>query len=290
MNDRRASIITSPPGEPASDDPATLRSIAEHVVTEAAAHLHTLPRPWEQRTDRSAAPAGVSTKSTPTDVVTASDTALEALVRDRLAQLRPGDPVVGEEGGGSAVDGTVTWVVDPIDGTVNFLYGLRPYAVSVAAERDGRVVAGAVHDPTSGETFGAVLGGGAYLDGVPIGGRWVAGELATAVVATGFGYDAGVRAGQGEVLAGLLPRIGNLRRLGSAALDLCYVAAGRLDGYYEHGLKDWDRAAGLLVATEAGAVVGGLRGRPPGALTVAASPTVAAELITLLEELGADQL
>jgi len=125
---------------------------------------------------------------------------------------------------------------------------------------------------------------------VPIGGHWVAAELATAVIATGFGYDAGVRAGQGEVLAGLLPRIGNLRRLGSAALDLCYVAAGRLDGYYEHGLKDWDRAAGLLVATEAGAVAGGLRGRPPGALTIAASPAVAAELTTLLEELGADDL
>ena len=182
------------------------------------------------------------------------------------------------------------WVVDPIDGTVNFLYGLRPYAVSVAAERDGQVVAGAVHDPTSGETFSAALGAGAYLDGAPIGGRWVAAELATAVIATGFGYDAGVRAGQGEVLAGLLPRIGNLRRLGSAALDLCYVAAGRLDGYYEHGLKDWDRAAGLLVATEAGVVVGGLRGRPPGVLTVAASPTVAAELTTLLEELGADDI
>jgi myo-inositol-1(or 4)-monophosphatase len=110
------------------------------------------------------------------------------------------------------------------------------------------------------------------------------------LIATGFGYDAGVRAGQGEVLAGLLPRVGNVRRLGSAALDLCYVAAGRLDGYYEHGLKDWDRAAGLLLATEAGAVVGGLRGRPPGTLTVAASPAVAAELSTLLEELGADDL
>jgi myo-inositol-1(or 4)-monophosphatase len=233
---------------------------------------------------------GVDAKSSPTDVVTEVDRASERWLADELALLRPDDALLGEEGADRPGGSGVRWVVDPIDGTVNFLYGLRPYAVSVAAERDGRVVAGVVHDPTSGETFAAALGAGAYLDGVPIGGRWVATELATAVIATGFGYDAGLRAGQGEVLAGLLPRIGNVRRLGSAALDLCYVAAGRLDGYYEHGLKDWDRAAGLLVATEAGAVVGGLRGRRPGALTVAASPAVAAELTTLLEELGADDL
>ena len=235
-------------------------------------------------------PLGVDAKSSPTDVVTEVDRASERWLADELARLRPDDALIGEEGADRSGGSGVRWIVDPIDGTVNFLYGLRPYAVSVAAERDGRVVAGAVHDPTSGETFSAALAAGAYLDGVPIGGHWVAAELATAVIATGFGYDAGVRAGQGEVLAGLLPRIGNLRRLGSAALDLCYVAAGRLDGYYEHGLKDWDRAAGLLVATEAGAVACGLRGRPPGALTVAASPAVAAELTTLLEELGADDL
>ena len=230
------------------------------------------------------------TKSSTTDMVSEMDRASEHAIVGALLATRPDDGLLGEEGAHRPGGSGVRWVVDPIDGTVNFLYGLRPYAVSVAAERDGQVVAGAVHDPTSGETFSAALGAGAYLDGAPIGGRWVAAELATAVIATGFGYDAGVRAGQGEVLAGLLPRIGNLRRLGSAALDLCYVAAGRLDGYYEHGLKDWDRAAGLLVATEAGVVVGGLRGRPPGVLTVAASPTVAAELTTLLEELGADDI
>ena len=160
----------------------------------------------------------------------------------------------------------------------------------MAAERDGRVVAGCVHDPTSGDTFTASLGGGAHLDGVRIGRRWLAGSLDTAVVGTGFGYDAAVRAGQHPALAGVLPRVGNVRRLGSAALDLCYVAAGRLDGYFEHGLKDWDRAAGILIATEAGAVVTGLRGRPPGAITVAASPAVTADLATLLEELDADRL
>jgi myo-inositol-1(or 4)-monophosphatase len=232
----------------------------------------------------------VDAKSSPTDLVTEVDRASERWLADELARLRPDDALLGEEGADRPGGSGVRWVVDPIDGTVNFLYGLRPYAVSVAAERDGRVVAGAVHDPTSGETYGAVLGGGAFLDGAPIGGRWLAADLSTAVVATGFGYDAGVRAGQGQVLAALLPRVGNVRRLGSAALDLCYVAAGRLDAYYEHGLKDWDRAAGLLVATEAGAVVGGLRGRPPGDVTMAASPAVAVELTTLLEELGADRL
>lgn len=232
----------------------------------------------------------VDAKSSPTDVVTEVDRASEKWLVDELARLRPDDAVLGEEGADRAGGSGVRWVVDPIDGTVNFLYGLRPYAVSVAAERDGVVVAGCVHDPTSGETFTAVLGGGAALDGTPIGGSWLAPGLDTAVVATGFGYDAGLRAEQGAVLAALLPRVGNVRRLGSAALDLCYVAAGRLDAYYEHGLKPWDRAAGLLVATEAGAVVGGLRGRPPGTVTLAASPAVATGLATLLEELGADRL
>lgn len=233
---------------------------------------------------------GVDAKSTPTDVVTEVDRASERWLVEQLARLRPADGVLGEEGAARSGTSGVRWVLDPIDGTVNFLYGLRPYAVSVAAERDGVVVAGCVHDPTAGETFAAARGGGAFLDGAPVGGSWLAGTLDTAVVATGFGYDAGLRAAQGRVLAGLLPRVGNVRRLGSAALDLCYVAAGRLDGYYEHGLKHWDSAAGLLVAAEAGAVVSGLRGRPPGVLTVAASPAVGADLVRLLEELGADRL
>ena len=232
----------------------------------------------------------VDAKSSPTDLVTEVDRASERWLADELAAARPDDGLLGEEGASRAGASGVRWVVDPIDGTVNFLYGLRPYAVSVAAERDGRVVAGCVHDPTSGDTFTAALGGGAYLDGVRIGGRWLAGGLETAVVGTGFGYDAGMRAEQGRVLAAVLPRVGNVRRLGSAALDLCYVAAGRLDGYYEHGLKDWDRAAGVLVATEAGALVTGLRGRAPGRITVAASPAVAAGLTALLEEVGADRL
>ena len=208
-----------------------------------------------------------------------------------LARLRPDDAVLGEEGVDRPGGSGVRWVVDPIDGTVNFLYGLPP----VRGLGGGRAwTAGwwpaRCTTRPRGRRSAPRSVPGAYLDGAPSAATGVAAGLATAVIATGFGYDAGLRAGQGEVAGGLLARVGNVRRLGSAALDLCYVAAGRLDGYYEHGLKDWDRAAGLLVATEAGAVVGGLRGRPPGTLTVAASPAVAAELSTLLEELGADDL
>jgi myo-inositol-1(or 4)-monophosphatase len=297
VNDRRASIITSPPGEPASDDPATLRRIAEHVVTEAAAHLHTLPRPWEQRTDRSAAPAGVSTKSTPTDVVTASDTALEALVRERLSQLRPGDPVVGEEGGGTAVDGVVTWVVDPIDGTVNFLYGLPWYAVSLAATRDGVSLAGAVAEPASGRLWSAARGAGATCDGRPLRSSAET-DLAMTMVGTGFAYSPQRRARQAAFLGGMLPQVRDLRRSGSSALDVCSVAAGWLDAYLEHGPHWWDWAAAALIAEEAGAVVR-VPARPgspapddglgPDVLLVAA-PGVAAGLAGLAAELGAAQI
>src|SRR5215207_2513554 len=265
-------------------DHTELRSVAEQLAR-GAGELVTRAR--------GAAPdrgLGVDAKSTPTDLVTEVDRECERWLAARLAELRPADALLGEEGAERTGGSGVRWLLDPIDGTVNFLYGLRPYAVSVAAERGGRVVAGCVHDPTSGDTFSAALGAGARLDGRPVGGRWLAPALDRAVIGTGFGYDAGLRGGQGRVLAGVLPRVGNVRRLGSAALDLCYVAAGRLDGYYEHGLKPWDRAAGALVAAEAGARVTGLRGRPPGAVTVAASPAVAAELCTLLEELGADEL
>jgi len=233
---------------------------------------------------------GADAKSTPTDLVTEVDRAAERWLVGELARERPDDAVLGEEGTDSGGGSGVRWLLDPIDGTVNFLYGLRPYAVSVAAERDGVVVAGCVHDPSYGETFTALRGGGARLDGRRIGGTWLARALDRAVVGTGFSYDEGVRGGQGRVLAGVLPRIANLRRLGSAALDLCYVGAGRLDAYFEQGLNPWDLAAGSLVAAEAGAMVTGLRGRSPGPFTAAASPAVAVEFATLLEELGADEV
>ncbi len=225
-------------------------------------------------------PEVVETKSSPTDVVTEMDRRSEALITSRIRARRPADAVLGEEGGQTSGDqagggpaggegeagrpGRVRWVVDPLDGTVNYLYGLRDWAVSIAAEVDGAVVAGVVEVPRHGETFTAVAGRGAWLRrgearlalhcsaGVP---------LAQALIGTGFGYDAGRRQIQGEVVAALLPYVRDIRRAGSAAVDLCSVAAGRLDAFYERGLNYWDFAAGGLIAREAGATVGGLAGQ-----------------------------
>lgn len=242
---------------------------------------------------------GVDFKSTPTDVVTAMDRASEEFLVAELRRLRPHDAVLGEEGGSHAsapATGTgVRWLLDPIDGTVNYLHGIPQYAVSVAAERDGVVVAGAVHNPASGETFWGWRGGGAHLRGAPagpVGSRteWPlrasdCDDLAAAVVATGFAYSAQVRAEQAQVVAAVLPRVADVRRLGSASLDLCFLAAGRVDAYYEARLYPWDYAAGALVAEEAGAVLFGLRGRPVADEFVAgAAPGVAAPFRRLLEQ------
>jgi myo-inositol-1(or 4)-monophosphatase len=232
----------------------------------------------------------VQSKSTPTDVVTAMDRASERFLVGELRRLRPGDAILGEEGGPQAGSTGVRWLVDPIDGTVNYLYGLPQYAVSVAAEAGGAVVAGAVHNPASGETFLASAGGGAWLaaPGQPDRRLRVTGctELAQALVSTGFGYSALDRAAQAVVVAAVLPRVRDIRRFGSAALDLCFLAAGRVDAYYEHGLHLWDYAAGGLVAAEAGAELTGLHGRPPGEeLFVAAAPGVAPAFFAMLTEL-----
>lgn len=202
------------------------------------------------------------TKSSATDPVTVIDTSVEEYLRQTVNSLRPDDRVLGEEGGETASPtraGGVRWVVDPVDGTVNLLYGIPFTAVSVAAEVDGVVVAGAVHNIVTRETWTAGLGRGATL-GHPEGTvRALAAsdceDLSRALVGTGFAYSAAVRAEQGETVARLLPRVRDIRRCGSAALDLCMVAAGRLDAYYERCLKPWDHAAGALVATEAGALV-----------------------------------
>src|ERR1700712_5564806 len=172
---------------PAGADHTDLLALAERLAR-GAGELTVRLRGGDRALD-------VDAKSSPTDLVTEVDRASERWLADELARLRPDDALLGEEGAARSGASGVRWVVDPIDGTVNFLYGLRPYAVSVAAERDGRVVAGCVHDPTSGDTYTAVLGGGAYLDGKRIGGRWPADRLDTAVIATGFGYDARMRAG-----------------------------------------------------------------------------------------------
>lgn len=236
----------------------------------------------------------VVAKSTATDLVTGVDRASERWLVAQIAQDRPDDAVLGEEGGGRPGTSGVRWVIDPIDGTVNFVLGLPQYAVSVAAEVDGTVLAGAVCNPATGELFRAVRGAGAFLDS-PTARTRLTGprdvQLARAVVGTGFGYDAHRRARQVEVVARLLPRIADIRRIGAASLDLCAVACGRLDAYFEAGLNPWDFAAGALIASEAGCVVSGLRGAAPSArMTAVAGRGLAPDLFALLEQFDADRL
>ena len=229
------------------------------------------------------------TKSSPTDVVTAADRAAESLLVEGIRGARPGDGILGEEG--ASDDGTtgVRWVVDPVDGTVNYLYGLPQWAVSIGVEVDGVTQAGVVHDPAKDETFTAVRGSGSFLNGTRLRCNPVT-DLSQALVATGFGYDARRRAAQAALLPTVLPAVRDLRRMGAGALDLCAVAAGRVDGYYEQGLSPWDMSAGLLIATEAGARVGGLNGREPSFdLVLAAAPGVFDALHDLLAGLDADR-
>jgi len=242
----------------------------------------------------------LGTKSSLTDLVTAADRAVEALLTERLLAGHPEEGLLGEEGGQSGdADYRVRWIVDPIDGTVNYVYGLANYAVSVAAEVDGSVVAGVVVNAVTGEEWSAVRGGGAFrrgaraadrasLVGMALRGSAVT-DLGQALVATGFGYDAARRAHQGMALAGVLPRVRDIRRYGVASLDLCAAAEGRVDAYFEKGLGPWDLAAGSLVATEAGLLVTGLRGAPAGAsMVLAAPPALHAQLHDLLVEVDAD--
>jgi len=201
--------------------------------------------------ERFARPRGdVRTKSTPTDLVSEADDAAEAAIRELLSARRPNDGILGEEGGDSPGASGLRWVIDPLDGTVNFLFGIPHWCVSVACEDGDGTVAGVVHDPLRAETFTALRGAGARLAGEPIAGS-TASDLAVALVATGFSYDAEVRAAQAAVAARLLPAVRDLRRAGSAALDLAWTACGRHDAFYERGLQPWDRAAGALVCSEA---------------------------------------
>lgn len=192
------------------------------------------------------------TKTSLTDVVTAVDRASEELIRQRLLQARPGDGFEGEEGGVGGGDGEVRWIVDPIDGTVNFLYGLPQYAVSIAAEIEGTVVAGVVLNVPTGVCYWATLNGGAFRDGTPLAVRGPA-PMSHRLVLTGFNYRPQVRALQAQGIARLLPVVRDIRRPGSAALDLCHLAEGAADAYVEEGVHLWDYAAGGLIAREAGA-------------------------------------
>ncbi len=259
-----------------------LLALARQVAANAAATAARM---------RTEAITDVDTKSTATDVVTAADKAVEKQILADLLTARPDDEVLGEEYGGTTVPaaaGRVRWIVDPIDGTVNYLYGLPQYAVSIAAEVDGEAVAGVVHNAATGAVWTAAKGHGAWRDGRQLSGS-TATELAQTLVATGFAYAAERRAHQGRVIAQLLPQVRDIRRMGSAALDLCAVAEGTIDVYFEKGLAAWDLAAGGLIASEAGLLVTGLSGRPPGPDLVLAAPAALHRLLhDVLVELDAD--
>jgi myo-inositol-1(or 4)-monophosphatase len=233
------------------------------VAVEAARHGGAL---LAERV-RDGAEREVSSKSTPTDLVSEADLASERGIRELLASLRPDDGFVGEEG--DHVEGTsgLSWVVDPLDGTVNFLFGLPQWCVSVAVrDAGGTILAGAIHDPSREQLFSAARGARAMLTGpegtIELGDahalRPRASELASAMVATGFAYDARVRAAQAQVLASVIPRVRDIRRFGSAALDLAWTAAGRYDAYFERTVKPWDIAAGTLLCEAVGLQVVGL--------------------------------
>jgi myo-inositol-1(or 4)-monophosphatase len=284
--------MSAPAGAvPDGIDPAALEDLAVRVAI-AAGRLVVDERPRLVQAS--------ATKSSPTDIVTIMDTRAEELIRALLLTERPDDAVLGEEGDDRGGSSGVTWVVDPIDGTVNYLYDIPAYAVSIAAAignpkvpGEWQVVAGAVADPALRRVYHAAAGSGAYQRGwdgdpdAPERARLAVGSvdhLSGALVGTGFGYTPQRRTAQGEALLAVLPEVRDIRRIGSAALDLCFVACGRLDGFYESGLNPWDMAAGWLIVTEAGGVVSGPRGGPPsGVLTVAGNRPVHAGLLGVLD-------
>jgi myo-inositol-1(or 4)-monophosphatase len=258
-------------------NPAELLSFA-HLLAEEAAQLLL---------DGLKVAEVLGTKSTTTDLVTSMDRASERHIVDGIRAARPDDAIVGEEGTDRAGTSGVRWVIDPLDGTTNYFYAVPAFAVSIAVEVDGVVVAGVVADPSHRETYAARLGGGATCNGAPIRCTDVD-ALSHALVGTGFSYESERRARQGRVVAELLPVARDVRRFGAAALDLCWVACGRLDAFYERGLQSWDLAAGALIAAEAGATVGDLDGGPPStAFTLASAPRIFEPLRAVLADAGA---
>ena len=263
---------------------ADLLRLARDVAAEAAALAARLRREGV---------AVAATKSSPIDIVTEADRATEALIRGRLADARPADGFLGEESGAGAGTSGLTWVVDPIDGTVNYLYDLPNWSVSIAVvegepdPESWRALAGAVAAPALGDLFSAAEGGGAHLGDRELRVRPPV-PLNRALVATGFHYTDEIRSNQARVAQPLLARVRDLRRAGGAAIDLAYVAAGRIDAYFEQGLQPWDQAAGALLVREAGGVVQGLGGAlPTSRMVVAGSAEVVADLDAALRELGA---
>ncbi len=268
------------PDTTSSQELATLRDLGVRLAREAGQLALSM---------RDSIVSSTETKSSSVDLVTAADKAAEAHIIEGILASRPDDGILGEEGGERASTSGVRWIIDPIDGTTNFVYNVPAFGVSIAAEQDGVVVAGIVYQPSTDTMYEAVLGHGAHKDGERLHINTPA-DLALSLIATGFGYLAERRQGQAEVLVEVLPRVRDIRRFGSAALDLCFLAEGQVDAYYERGLNDWDMAAGLLIAAEAGATIGDLRGsQPTTKFALAAPPALFHELRDLLLGAKADQ-
>ncbi|MDP6481160.1 MAG: inositol monophosphatase family protein [Acidimicrobiales bacterium] len=249
----------------------TARSVAPELARRAGGSLNT------------------KTKSSTTDLVTDADLWSENRIAELLHDARPDDAIQCEEG--TAVTGTtgVRWVVDPIDGTTNFVYGHPGFSVSIGAELDGEPAVGVIVDPLLGDEFAAALGHGATRNGTPITVSSTT-VLSEALIATGFGYQPDRRRRQAEGLVDILPRVRDIRRMGGAALDLASVACGRVDAFFERGLAPWDIAAGVVIVSEAGGRVCDLsEGSPTGDLVVAAPEGILAELLSLLRSSGADR-
>lgn len=258
-----------------------LADLAWRAASEAASFLHT------QRPDELA----VETKSTPTDVVTSMDKAAEHLVVERLIGERPGDGLLGEEGTDRQSETGIRWIVDPLDGTVNYLYRIPHWGVSVAAEDEDlrETVVGVVITPETGEGFVAIRGRGAWKVIGDVAERLAVREctqVGQAMVATGFGYSRERRRNQADVLRTLITSVRDIRRTGCAVVDFAWIAQGRTDAYYERGLNPWDVAAGLLIAGEAGAVVSDLGGKPGSGTFLVATPGIADTLAELLIDAG----
>jgi myo-inositol-1(or 4)-monophosphatase len=245
-----------------------LLDIAVGIARDAGDFLMRRPQTFE-----------ITSKSVAIDIATQMDRDSERLIVDSLLSVRGHDGIIGEEGTSRPSSSGITWVIDPIDGTVNYLYGLPGWSISIAAKDEHGVLVGVVHSPTIGSTWTATRDGGAFFNGQSIQCNDPV-SLDRALIGTGFVYDVTQRVGQGRVIAALLPRVRDIRRMGSAAVDICYAAMGAFDGYFEIGLKEWDMAAAWLVATEAGTLIS----TDEQDLTCCAGPSLYPRLIQVLEE------
>ena len=254
--------------QPESDLISELLSLAQVIANKAGALLIDRPESFD-----------INQKSSARDFATQMDHASEKLIVEEILRARPLDGIIGEEGANRESNSGITWVIDPIDGTVNYFYNLPGWNISIAAKDSDGVLIGVVYAPTLNSMWHATRGGGAFLNDKRIH-CTDANDLKESLIATGFSYDLAERVRQGEKIASLIPRVRDIRRNGAAAVDLCHVASGAVDGYFETGLKEWDLAAGGLIAREAGALVTGRNGGPAGeAMVLAAGPALHALLI-----------